>query len=78
MVGLTFLDSREEVKDRAVVPDIELLAWKVSFEYVTFQPGDTTSCCVSQTLACAIDCGSRQIKDCDVGVASCNELVHQE
>ena len=77
-VRFAFLCTGEEMKDRAIVPDVKVLVRQNSVEDVPFQPCDATSRGVSQAVACPIDRGSRQIEDCDVGVTPCNELVHQE
>ncbi len=77
-VQITVLRAREEMEDRAVVPDVKVLGRQICFEDVPFQPRDATGCRFSQTLTRARDRSTGQIKDCDVCIASFNELVHQQ
>jgi len=77
-VGITLSRSSKEVKNSAVVPDVESVVREVRFEDVALQPGNTSRFDTSQSGSCTIERGSGQVQNCNVTVALSEELVDQE
>ena len=67
---------RQEVKNGAIVPDIEAVHGKTHLRSVRPQPSDPSTS-RAQAGTCHLQRGFRNVEHCDGAVSTCEQVVHQ-